>query len=102
QRAAAEQDDENHRGIQQGHHVTARRPVFSRSKNGRARAGRLFPLGRDDRVVVAKDQVKPVWIVRDASDAARRYDPAQYFWEILLADDALLAGLRLTMFDKLL
>ena len=49
-----------------------------------------------------EDQIEPVWIVGDASDAARRYDPPQYFWEILLANNPLLAGLRLTVFDKLL
>ncbi len=33
---------------------------------------------------------------------ARRYDPSQYLGEILLANDPLLAGLRLAVLDKLL
>src|SRR5258708_15716418 len=63
---------------------------------------RLFPVGRDDRVVVGENQVEPVWIVRDASDAARRYDPPQYLGEILLTNDPLLTRLRLGAFDTLL
>src|SRR5438128_2059667 len=69
---------------------------------GEAAASRLFPVGRDDRVVVAEDQIETVWIVGNAPDAARRYDPPQHLGEILLANDPLLAGLRLAALDKLL
>src|SRR5437762_7727326 len=82
------------KGIRGGSSV--RREILERDRY------RLFPIGRDDRVVVAEDQIEPVWIVRDASDAARRYDPPQHLGEILLANYPLLAGLRLTAFDKLL
>src|SRR5215469_16920396 len=62
----------------------------------------LFPIGLNDRVVVAEDQVEAVGIVRDAPDTARRVDPAQHLGEILLADHPGLPRLRLAALGKLL
>jgi hypothetical protein len=62
----------------------------------------LLPISLNDRVVVTEDQIEPVRIVRNASDAARRDDPAQYFGKILLTDDTRLSSRCLAALDEFL
>src|SRR5690349_14986705 len=48
--------------------------AFCSIRGGGEERYRLFPVRRDDSVVVAEDQIEPIRIVRDSSDAARRHD----------------------------
>src|SRR4029077_19267536 len=62
----------------------------------------LLPIGLNDRVVVTEDQIEPVRIMRDASDAARRDNPPQNFGQILLTGDSRLSGRSLPAFGEFL